>query len=88
MKMNNDVYYLVKLDSEKVENYKLFSITTIQNGFFCGKIINQTSSNLYFELNGPSRVLVIIPHSWIKWMAPSKILWEKRRREKINESRN
>lgn len=32
--MNKDVYYLVKLDSEKIENYKLFTLTTIRKGVF------------------------------------------------------
>ena len=40
---------------------------------FCGALVNQTDGNFYFELNG-SRAMVIIPHSWIEWMAPSKKL--------------
>ena len=39
--------------------------------------IGVIARNFYFELNS-SDALVIIPHSWIEWMAPSKIIWEKK----------
>ena len=51
---------------------------------FSGKIVNQTAGNIYFELNG-SGGLVIIPHEWINWLAPSKVLWEHRRQRLISE---
>lgn len=70
---NQDIYYIVRLK----ERYRQeFYLTTITKDF-CGKIINQTSTNIYFELNG-SNALVIIPHAWIEWLAPSKKLWEVR----------
>lgn len=73
---NNDYYYLVKLDMYKVED-ALWYKTTCETGFFCGKLVNHTGSNFYFELNC-SNALVIIPHNWIKWMAPSRVLWNKK----------
>ena len=70
---NQDIYYIVRLK----ERYRqeLYLTTIIKD--FCGKILNQTGSNIYFELNG-SNALVIIPHEWIEWLAPSKKLWEMR----------
>ncbi|QIX89166.1 hypothetical protein [Enterocloster clostridioformis] len=38
--------------------------------------MNQTCKNIYFELNG-NKALVIIPHDWIKWLAPSKNIMDK-----------
>lgn len=50
-------------------------MTTI-NRQFCGKLENITDSRFYFRLNG-SNAIVIVPHSEIDWMAPSKKLWER-----------
>lgn len=66
-----NIYYLVKL-KEGIED-NLYYRTTTKNQF-CGKLVNNNGKNFYFELNG-SNALVIIPHSWIEWMAPSKVLW-------------
>ena len=54
----------------------MFYKTTYSN-IFRGRLVNQNGRNFYFELNS-SNALVIIPHSWIEWMAPSKIIWEKK----------
>lgn len=65
-----NIYYIVRLK----ERYRQeLCLTTITRDF-CGKIVNQTAENIYFELNG-SDALVIIPHNWIKWLAPSEKLW-------------
>ena len=45
---------------------------------FYGRIENQTASNIYFSLVGSEdnslvNSLVIVPHNWIKFMAPIKI---------------
>lgn len=74
-----DVYYIVKIDRNKVDGNELgymFYKTTCSN-LFCGRLVNENSGRFYFELNN-NDALVIIPHSWIEWMAPSKILWEKK----------
>lgn len=75
-----DIYYIVNIKEEYRNELRL---TTI-NKEFCGKIVNQTARNIYFELNC-SGALVIIPHDWIDWLAPSKILWEHRRQRLIAE---
>lgn len=67
----NDLYYIVELN-EKAE-WELRNLTTITPRF-CGKLVNNNGRNFYFELNGHPNSVVIIPHSWIDWMAPSKIL--------------
>jgi hypothetical protein len=72
MKTTNkeDIYYIVKIKENRVDG--LFYQTTV-NKMFCGVLVNHADGNFYFELNG-SKALVIIPHSWIEWMAPSKEL--------------
>lgn len=74
-----NIHYIVKVNKDKIDSSELgymFYTTTCSN-VFCGRLVNQNSRNFYFELNS-SNALVIIPHSWIEWMAPSKILWEKK----------
>lgn len=72
-----DIYYIVGLREEAIQNLKL---TTI-NKEFCGKIIYEAYNNIYFELNG-SGAMVIIPEKWISFCAPSKKLWKE---EKTND---
>lgn len=76
-----DIYYIVNIK----EKYRYELRHTTINKVFCGKIVNQTDGNIYFELNDGSDTLVIIPHSWINWLAPSKVLWERRRQKLIAE---
>ena len=74
-----DIYYIVKIDRNKVDSNELgymFYKTTCSN-LFCGRLVNENNGRFYFELNN-NDALVIIPHSWIEWMAPSKILWEEK----------
>lgn len=74
-----NIHYIIKVNKDKIDSSELgymFYKTTCSN-VFCGRLVNQNNKNFYFELNS-SNALVIIPHSWIEWMAPSKILWEKR----------
>ena len=74
-----NIYYIVKINKDKIDSSELgymFYKTTCSN-IFCGQLVNQNSGNFYFKLNN-SNALVIIPHSWIEWMAPSKIIWEKK----------
>lgn len=71
-KKMQDIYYIVRLKEQYRQELNLTTITKD----FCGKIVNQTAGNIYFELNG-SDALVIIPHSWIEWLAPSKKLWNR-----------
>ena len=66
-----DTYYIVKFKDNIDDN--LFYSTTVANKL-CGKLINQTNGHFYFELNDIKKSLVIVPHSWIEWMAPSKKL--------------
>ena len=49
--------------------------TTIKRQF-CGKLENIANDRFYFRLNG-SNAIVIVPHSEIDWMAPSKEFWER-----------
>lgn len=76
MSDKEDIYYLVALKDNIAD--ASFYKTTVSR-MFCGKLVNNNGANFYFELNG-SDALVIIPHSWIEWMAPSKILWEHRKK--------
>ena len=75
----NDVCYIVKINQSKTNNDELGYMfhKTICSKLFCGRLVNQNDGKFYFELNG-SNALVIIPHSWIEWMAPSKIILEKK----------
>ena len=67
----DDIYYIVELN-EKADG-ELQCLTTIVPRF-AGKLVNHNGVNFYFELNGHPGSVIIIPHSWIKWMAPSKRL--------------
>ena len=69
IKDTKDIYYMVKIKENYNEN---FHNTVIKNKF-CGKIVNQAAGNIYFELY-KSDALVIMPHNWIEWLAPSKTL--------------
>ena len=67
--------YIVKIkkDNPKID-YDFVSLTTC--GYkFCGKLVNYSCSHAYFELNGHEESLVIVPFSYIEWMAPSKKLY-------------
>ena len=66
-----EIYYIVSIKERYICELHLTTITKE----FCGRIENQTSTSIYFRLNG-SDALLIIPHSWIEWMAPAKDLWE------------
>ncbi len=66
-----EIYYIVNIKDRYIYELHLTTITRE----FCGRIENQTSTSIYFRLNG-SDALVIIPHNWIKWMAPAKKLWQ------------
>lgn len=68
---NPEIYYIVNIKDRYICELNL---TTIIKEF-CGRIENQTNTSIYFRLNG-SDALVIIPHSWIEWMAPAKKLWQ------------
>lgn len=67
----NDLYYIIELN-ERIDS-ELQNLTTIFPRF-AGKLVNNNNGNFYFELNDHPDSVVIIPHSWIKWMAPSKKL--------------
>jgi len=66
-----EIYYIVSIKERYIYDLHLTTITKE----FCGRIENQTSTSIYFRLNG-SDALVIIPHNWIEWMAPAKELWQ------------
>ena len=66
-----DIYYVVKLKDGVSHKNNVPNLVTIYPKF-CGMLVNQDDENFYFELNNSK--VVIIPHSWIDWMAPSKIL--------------
>ena len=78
-----DIYYIVKVKETGVVD-GLFYKTTVGHSF-CGRLVNNNGGNFYFELNG-SDALIIIPHSWIEWMAPSKVHWELQRKKDKNEA--
>lgn len=65
-----EIYYIVNIKDRYISELHLTTITKE----FCGRIEEQSSTSIYFRLNG-SNALVIIPHSWIEWMAPAKELW-------------
>lgn len=66
------LYYIVHL-KEDIE--PLFKKTTCAYKF-CGELIKEENDTLYFKLNY-SKALVIIPYKWIKWMAPSNLLYKR-----------
>lgn len=68
---NPEIYYIVSIKERYIPELCLTTITKE----FCGKIEDQTDTSIYFKLNG-SNALVIVPHSWIEWMAPAKKLWK------------
>lgn len=71
-----DIVYVVKIDKKVAGGTHLgymFDTTTCSE-LFCGRLVNQENGKFYFELNG-SEALIIIPHRWIQWMAPSKNHW-------------
>lgn len=59
--------YFVKLKERYAQD--LYN-TKIANGF-AGVIVNQTMSNIYFELKN-TKELVIIPYEYVLWLAPVK----------------
>lgn len=73
--MNNNKFeettpYFVILDIKG--DYELaLKNTMISSGKFIGYLVNQTASNFYFEAQ-ETKMLIIIPHSAIKFMAPFK----------------
>ena len=70
-KEDSDVYYIVTLNGWGQD--KLRGTTVAYQ--FCAKVI-QHSPKMIFELNSPTKALVIIPFNWIESMAPSKVHWE------------
>lgn len=66
-KVFSETIYLVKLKDKYVHELHKTKITT----GFCGVIINQTASNLYFELKDTKEV-VIVPHEYILWLVPGE----------------
>lgn len=74
---DKDVYYIVKIKDD-VGDATFYKTTASR--MFCGALVNQNGDHFYFELNG-SKSLVIIPHGWIEWMAPSKVHWDLRRKQ-------
>jgi len=69
-KFEKEIPYIVEIKEDKI-----LLNTTIKRKF-CGYLVYMTSDNLCFELNG-SHMLVIIPLSWIKYMAPSELHFRK-----------
>lgn len=66
---NNDretYYYILLKDKYKTE---FSNKTHFINKELIGKIVNQTSSNFYFEIKD-SNDLFIIPHNSIEWLIP------------------
>lgn len=61
--------YFVKLKEKYVQDLYNYN-TKIANGF-AGVIVNQTMSNIYFELKN-TKELVIIPYEYVLWLAPVK----------------
>lgn len=59
--------YFVKLKDKYVQE---LCKTKVANRF-CGVIVNQTMSNIYFELKN-TKELVIIPYEYVLWLAPVK----------------
>lgn len=64
-----DTTYFVKLKEKYVQELYNYN-TKIANGF-AGVIVNQTMSNIYFELKN-TKELVIIPYEYVLWLAPVK----------------
>lgn len=72
MEDKENIQYLVEINLDKaVRESSLFFNSVCGDGKLRGKLINQTMESLYFELYN-SKAIAIIPHSWIKWMAPER----------------
>ena len=70
--MEDNIYYIVKLKDDFI-----MPDTTIKKKF-CGKILlTKSDGTTIFELNG-STAIVIIQLGHIEWMAPSRVLWNKK----------
>lgn len=78
-KYESEVPYIVKLK----ENFPIKG-TTIKCQF-CGYLVNMTQGKMYFELNG-SRMMIIISHNDIDYMAPSRTHFDKF--EEFNERKD
>ena len=68
---NYSTEYIVRLDEHHIEREELghlFKRTIIKTAF-CGRLVNISASTLYFEI-GENNDVIIIPHTWVKWMAP------------------
>lgn len=63
--MSNTTKYIIALNDEVVD-VSFWMKSTIKHTF-CGTLVNQNGKNFYFEMDND---LVIIPHRWIRWMAP------------------
>ena len=62
-------YYVVKIK----ERYMIGELYKTKIGeCFVGKIVNETATNLCFELKNTNE-LVFIPYSYIEWLAPERI---------------
>jgi hypothetical protein len=68
---NKNIQYIVKIQDKYAFELHLTTIRTT----FCGKLVNNSFNHFFFELNG-SNALVVVPISWIEYMAPSKRHWE------------
>lgn len=77
--MTEDIVYIVRVKSEFQINFK---DTTINHNF-AGKILAQIRDAYVFELNSPTKAMVIIPFDWIECMAPSKVHFELMQRKDL-----
>ena len=69
-KRDNDVKYLVIIDDSRFNEEEMIIYKTTCKTRFCGYLINSNCNQTIFELNNPSRSLVIVPTDRIKWMMP------------------
>lgn len=68
-----DTAYVVRLNDNQIDRDDLGYMfrRTSCNKLFCGVLVNISSSHLYFEI-GENKNLIIIPHRWVEWMAPTR----------------
>lgn len=65
------VPYRVTLRDSAISHFS----QTIIHQCFCGYLVNNANGNFYFELHN-NRMLVIVPHSDIIYMAPDKKIFD------------
>lgn len=64
-----NIKYILKIRNSILDNNPIIRQTTLKD-FFIGTKVNENEGNFYFTDSENPAALVIIPHTWVEWMAP------------------